>query len=169
MKEIQTDFKCNRDEDIERFFKVSLKRMESSDKSRTYIIVDKEELEQSDRIKVLGFYSLASHNFNVKEGTSKSKVKKLDGFDKNAKSIQCWLIGQLAKNDNYADEITGSEIMEFAEESILLLHKLAGLRTILVECKHEEKLIKFYENHGFEFLQESTVDGLIQMTKTVNS
>ncbi|MGL6184702.1 MAG: GNAT family acetyltransferase [Clostridium chrysemydis] len=143
--------------------------MEESGKCRTYFIVDKEELENIGKIKLLGFYSLAAHNFNVKEGTSKSKVKRLDGFNKNATNIQCWLIGQLAKNDKYANQITGKEIIEFAQESILYLYKLAGLRTILIECKHEKKLIEFYKNHGFEFLQESTVDGLVQMTKIINN
>lgn len=143
--------------------------MEASDKCRTYFIVDKEDLEEKGLIRVLGFYSLAPHIFTILEGTSKSKVKQLDGFDKNAKSIQCWLIGQLAKNDNYADEITGREIIEFAEETILMLYKLAGLRTILIECKNEAKLINFYREHNFEVLQTSTIDGLIQMTKIINS
>lgn len=142
--------------------------METSDKCRTYLIVDKKKLEEKGEICVLGFYSIAPHIFNIVDGISKNKVKKLDGFNKNAKSIQCWLIGQLAKNDNYSSEITGKEILEFAEETIIVLHKLAGLRTILIECKNEDKLIKFYENNKFEVLQTSTVDSLIQMTKVIN-
>ena len=142
--------------------------METSDKCRTYLIVDENKLKEKEEICVLGFYSIAPHIFNIIDGMSKSKIKKLDGFNKNAKSIQCWLIGQLAKNDNYAKEITGKEILEFAEETIIVLHKLAGLRTILIECKNKNKLIKFYEDNNFEVLQTSTIDGLIQMTKVIN-
>lgn len=77
------------------------------------------------------------------------------------------MIGQLAKNEKYKKEIEGDKILAFAEDSIFEVKKLIGLRTILVECEDQPKLIDFYSRNGFVKLQKSNLTGLIQMTKII--
>lgn len=91
----------------------------------------------------------------------------MDGINKRATDIRCWLIGQLAKNDNYKSDIEGARILMLAEESIYKLHMLAGLKTMLIECEDSLKLKKFYTDNGFVELQVNENTQLIQMIKII--
>ncbi len=89
-------------------------------------------------------------------------VKKLDGLYKNISEIPVFLIGQLAKNDQFTTALTGQELLEYAWSVIMNAHKYVGGRLVLIECNDHPKLIYFYEANGFTYIQK---DELVQMIR----
>ena len=100
---------------------------------------------------------------------SASKIKKLDGINKKAKSIVCYLIGQLGKNDLYKDEIDGDTVLNYALELIDDARQIVGKKSALVECEDNVKLKVFYERNGFECIGKSEETGLLSYVRLVNS
>jgi len=162
-----SNFFCKKDPDVQKFLHKNAIRFEDADKSRTYLIVDEAEL-NSQRLVILGYFSLGLKSIDLAEEISKSKRRTLDGISKDAKSINVYLIGQLAKNDLYKDKIAGSEIIDYAIPLIKDCMKKIGGRVVLVECKNKKKLIEFYKHHDFKILQ-STPDSedMIQLIRII--
>lgn len=162
-----SNFFCKKDQDVQNFLHKNAIRFEDADKSRTYLIVDEAEL-SNQRLVILGYFSLELKSIDLAEEISKSKRRELDGISKDAKSLNVYLIGQLAKNDLYIDKITGSEIIDYAIPLIKDCMKKIGGRVVLVECKNKKKLLEFYHRHNFKVLQ-STPDSedMIQLIKII--
>ncbi len=60
------------------------------------------------------------------------------------------LIGQLSKNYNVANNpITGSELLSVAFDIIASTTEAVGGRYMMVECRPEPKLLKFYHDNSF--------------------
>lgn len=77
----------------------------------------------------------------------------MDGFNKNATSINGHLIGQLGKNDNCPpDLISLEEILQEIFSIIDQVRALIGGRMIVLECEDTPSLIAHYEKHGFSIL-----------------
>jgi len=106
----------------------------------------------------------------VEGGFSKTRVKKLTGY-KNPKEklIPIILLGQLGKNDNHKNKITGEELMIFVNQIVKEgQSKLSGTG-IMVECTNNSKLIDFYEKHDYRLIdKEYEDDELIQFVKIFN-
>lgn len=69
----------------------------------------------------------------ISPAITKSQVKKLDGLYKNIDEMPVYLIGQLGKNDDYQQCISGKEIVDYALSIILKSFQLVGGRIILHE------------------------------------
>jgi len=72
---------------------------------------------------------------------------------KKTYELPAYLIGQLGKNDLHALDISGNEIIDLALDIIIEAYKLVGGRFVLVECHEHPKLIEFYQENHFNFLQ----------------
>ena len=46
-----------------------------------------------------------------------------------------------------------------ALKKIVEIRKLAGGKVVFLECEDEEKILKFYENNGFEVFGKRNLDG----------
>lgn len=160
-----SSFSCSDDPDIEMFLRDRAVSFEKIHKSRTYLIMDEEQL-IDDSLKVndlviYGYYSIALKVLYIPHDYSNTQRKELDGF--NAKihgepitDISCYLIGQLARNSRVSkDEIPGSVILDMAYSVILEAVEAVGGRVIMIECHNNEKLISFYESNGFTVISES--------------
>jgi len=66
-----------------------------------------------------------------------------------------FLIGQLSKNDVYGKDIEGKEIVDHALSVITEAKERIGGRIVMIECNHEDKLVKFYEDNGFEVISRN--------------
>ncbi|WP_043013415.1 hypothetical protein [Clostridium botulinum] len=108
-------------------------------------------------------------HINIGEGVSKTQIKKLDGFKKDATSLNCYLIGQLAKNDLYQGDIKGYEVLEYALNTLKECYNLIGGRVVLIECEDTPKLIKFYKENHFIQLQKDISTNYVQMVLTLQS
>ena len=137
---------------------------EKKSKSRTYIILDVDELEKG-YFKIVGYFTIALKVLKIPLKLSKTKTKKIDGVYKNIETIPTYLIGQLAKNDEYKSKISGSVILEYAELIIKESFKIVGGRIILIESTRDKKLIEFYEKEDYKLLIDDENDELIQWIK----
>lgn len=73
----------------------------------------------------------------------------LRGYGKrDARSVGCYLIGQLARNDAYSPgDITGEEIVSMIKAKLSVSRDIVGGRFVAVDCL--EELIPFYERNSF--------------------
>ena len=74
------------------------------------------------------------------------------------------LIGQLAKNDRYCDDITGDTVIAYIFSMIEIIHNYMGGRIVTVDVRKEARgLVPFYEKHGFKALKENSDARFLQM------
>ena len=154
-------FSCQ-DNEVANFLKTKAFEFDRRNKSRTYLIVD---IDDSEDIIILGYYTITMKSLPFGIGTSKSTVKKIDGFRSDAAAAESILIGQLGKNYNYRDKIDGSTLIEYAMETVYIVHTAAGGRVVFLECSDNEKIIEFYKNNDFVFLQNSSEGKYVQMIR----
>lgn len=170
MSKLISDFECSKNEDIPYFLKNKAIRFEESEVAKTYLIIDEEQIyNENENFRILAYFALSLKTIDIPEGISGSKIKKLDGINKKAKSITCYLIGQLGKNDLYNKEIEGSLILNHALELINEARKLVGRTAALVECEDNENLIKFYEKNDFERIGKSEENGLLRFVRFIKN
>ena len=160
LKRILSSFSCAKDNDIENFLKNKTVDFERLSKARTYLIVDEVKLIAEDRVIILGYVSLALKVLHIPDGLSNASRKKLDGYrgkihGEPITDIPCYLIGQLARNDSTLKEtLTGKDLIEEAQRIIMSAAVAVGGRCMMIECKKEPQLIKFYQDNGFNIISE---------------
>ena len=157
---ILSRFKCSRDTDVENFLRNKAVAFEQRNLSRTYLIADEEAYFPAREIKILGYFSVAIHVLSFSEAISKNRRQKLSGGDKNVQIMPSFLIGQLGKNDDFKDAIAGSDLLRHALSMIRTPWEFVGGRLIVVECKPEPKLHKFYGDYKFKFLDHNPANDL---------
>ena len=154
-------FSCQ-DKEVESFLKTKAFEFDRRNKSRTYLVVDTDEC---DAIIILGYYTITMKSLPFADGTSKSTIKKIDGFRPDAVATESVLIGQLGKDYNHRDKIDGSELIEYAMETVYIVHTAAGGRVVFLECADNEKVINFYKKNNFVILQNSSDWKYVQMIR----
>ena len=135
-------FSCPQNTDVENFLKNKALRFDSTHNSRTYLILNEENVDWG----ICAYFSVSFKEIEVRN-LSKSTIKKLDGISKSAIKIRAFLLGQLAKNAK-------------PNNPIQLTHILDIIYAILLECEDNTKLIQLYEKYGFSVLQ---TDEYVQM------
>lgn len=126
-------------------------------------------IDVDNNIKILAYFSLSIKNIKLSPELSKSLIKRLDGINKAATNITCYLIGQLAKNDKYKSEIEGKEVLQYALNIIKTCQGLIGMRVILIECEDKKRLREFYETNDFKCIGRDAETGLLQYVTTTVS
>ena len=78
-------------------------------------------------------------------------------------------LGQIGKNDENKENISGKEILKYACNFIKEASDIVAGRIILVELKNNQKLINFYTDNGFSLLDNNTKneENLLQMIKII--
>lgn len=152
------EFSCSSNLEVENFLHNTAIRFEKADKTRTYLLT-------TESFQILGYFTLSIKSIDIPEGTSKTFVKKLDGINKNAKKIVGYLIGQLGKNDNCSNLISGHELLVHALNTIYECFKLVGVKSIFVECQNNKKLVKFYTDNKFKSIGVNKNNGLLQFAR----
>ncbi|GAQ25684.1 hypothetical protein [Tepidanaerobacter syntrophicus] len=143
---------------------------EKRDKCRTYVYFDEEYLEETGKLKVVAFFSLALKTIripviNTMSKTLQRKLGKLADKDEN---IVAYLIGQLGRSSDYDKSvINGKKILQDCYDLIGSARDIVGGRLILIECKRIEKLCRFYENEGYIDITENG-DDLKQYVRFMN-
>ena len=147
VKVLIDEFTCPQNPDVEQFLKVKAIDFERTHNARTYLIAN-------DFMELQAYFSLSFKEVNIdNDKVSKSVIKKLDGFNKNAKTIRAFLIGQIGKNFNLANNpITLQEIFNEIDTVLLSVQRSIGGRAIILECQPIDKLLDLYEGHEFKRL-----------------
>ena len=158
LKPLLSSFSCSQDEDIEHFLHSRAIEFERLSKSRTYLILDQDELttKKITDLTIYGYISLALKILTVPISTSNRVRKELDGLSAKIHGEQigdfpCYLIGQLSRNSNVPhDSLSGEEVLGFAQDVISTAVEAVGGRYMMIECRDTEKLINFYSANGFK-------------------
>lgn len=172
--EVISTFYCSKDHDVENFLKNENKAVlyERKSKSRTYLIFDEEGLKNGNFI-LLAYFSIAIQTLKIPNGTAASQIRKLDGLYAKKGSeviteIPGFLIGQLGKNDEHPDRITGDEVLENAFSVIGKAQGMVGGRVTIIECQDKPQLVDFYRRNGFKYFRKDPDDGLVQMIRLLD-
>jgi hypothetical protein len=156
-------FSC-KDKDVENFLKTKAFEFDLRNKSRTYLILEKEPFVKGI-IKVLAYFTLSLKILEFEPSISKNLIKNIDGFSKNINSVAVMLIGQFGKDEILAKNINGNAFFDICLGIIGNVQNLIGGRMVLVECLPLEKIVAFYSKNGFKFLQNDKNDKYMQMVR----
>lgn len=156
LQELLSSFCCALDADIEHFLQNRAIEFERLSKARTYLVFDAADLENgSEHPVIYGYLSLALKILTVPITVSNRIRKELDGFNAKIHGQQisdfpCYLIGQLSKNSSVKDNpVSGKDLLCIAFDIIASAAEAVGGRYMMIECRNEEKLLKFYSDHSF--------------------
>ena len=168
-----SQFECHRDHDLVDFLQSRSVLFEQKAKSRTYLIIDEEELPRGN-ISIVAYFSVAPQIMYIPPNLSVRKIQRLDGFSgkihgKKINALPVFLIGQLAKNDHYAESITGHGVLRYVWSIIGKVYNAIGGRIVMVDVKSSaDGLIRFYEREGFKFVSADADTGLSQLIYMLN-
>lgn len=119
------------------------------------MVIDMETFIREGVFELLGYFSLAIQVLKFPDGMSKSLIKKIHGCsykDKAGNMIEAYpvfLLGQIAKNDAFANRIEGKILFDMALGLLYDASNIVGCRTVLVDCRPIEKLKNVYRQNGF--------------------
>lgn len=162
------NFSCHRDVDIENSAKTRAILFEEKAKSRTYLFFDRACL-SSGKIEIIAFFSVGLQVLELADELSNRERMALDGFSgkihgEKISKLPVILLGQLAKNDKYKNQIDGNEILQYVFSVIKSAHGIIGGRLILIDIKtNATGLIEFYKKNGFELIYNNDKTGFSQM------
>jgi hypothetical protein len=149
------------DSDVESFLKTKAYQHEQRNRSRTYLVVS------DDATTLEAYFTLSLKALEFDEGVSKSTIKSIDGFNKNASSTPVILIGQFGKDIRNGQKLKGAELLDICMRYVYEIHYLVGSRIVLVESANNEKALAFYRDNGFSVFREDQDDKLIQMIRSL--
>lgn len=128
LTELLSSFSCAKDADIESFLHNKAVNFEKLSKSRTYLIMDEDDLtEGKEHPAIYGYVALALKILSVPDNASNRLRKELDGLSAKIHGQQisdfpCYLIGQLSKNSAIENNPISGKI--FLMWHLMLLHQL---------------------------------------------
>lgn len=145
-KGMRASFVCSRNLDVQDFIRFECSKYEKDLNTRNYFFYDS----GSDRIAA--FFTLSLHSIilgDLVSNVDESIMSVLRGYGKrDARSVGCYLIGQLARDDSYShSDITGQEILREVLTRLAFVRDIVGGRFVAIDCV--EELIPFYERNGF--------------------
>lgn len=153
LKDIFSEFSCDKNMDVERFLKEQSIEFTKKNQSVTYLVFENKHAE------LIGYFTLTIKPISVSaenfSNTMKRKIARVSELDEenNTYTLSAFLIAQLGKNfANCANEkITGEELMQAALDTIKEIQYMAGGMVVFLEAEDNEKLMKFYEDeNGFK-------------------
>lgn len=161
-------FTCKKDRDLEDFLRNKAENYEIHNKGKTFLIMDLDKMKNETRAEIFAYFTLAIHSLPIPENASKTLIKKLVGSKSDARNVPAYLIGQLAKNDLFAKQISGKEILDTALKGIKKAQEIVGGRVVAVDCKPEPKLHQFYIANGFTYLGHNDANNLDQFVLKIS-
>ena len=157
---VLASFKCQKNKDEEDFLHCKAISFETQNKARTYLLYN------DDFTHLLGYFTLAFKSIEL-DDVPKDKRKQMTAGESNVDTYAAFLIGHLAKNDCYKNELNGNILLNEAINIIAQAQDLVGGRLMYIDCKKEAKLMNFYESNGFVWFKTSEKTGLLQYYKKI--
>ena len=145
-------FRCQKNPEEEDFLHKDAIFFEQRNKARTFLLLRDYE--------IIGYYSLAFKSIDLEE-VSRSKKKDMTAGETKLKTYSAYLIGHIAKADSIHEKL-GYDMLDNARDLIYRAQKYVGGRLIYIDCKDEERLIRFYRNYGFKYFNTSQQTNLKQ-------
>lgn len=134
--------------------------------SKTYLLIDP----KSKELIIYGYFTIAIKSIQIKNLSKTNKKKLLGNMYPNIRKeeeVPAYLIGQISVNNQYTI-LSKNEIIECCFDVIKQIRSCVGCNLIILECKNENKLIKYYENNGFKIYTNNKTDNeLLIMIKRI--
>ena len=163
------EYSCPLNLDVENFLMhtaITNQRIGVSSTNLVYAITD------AGRVLV-GYYSLALQVIDLDRITSKSLRRKITGLNRENKlGAAVYLIGQMGKNfHNGANKlISGKDLFLLAMQDILKARQVVGGRIVVVECKNDDNLRKFYEETlGFQLIDTADNESMLKYMTMISA
>jgi hypothetical protein len=156
IKDLIARFTCL-DNDVESFLKNKAFDFERRNKSRTYLIYEGNLL--------IGYFTLSLTALPFQGHISKNTVKDIDGFSKNVQAVGIILIGQFGKDKVLAKNIAGKSLFDICLDTVYRAQQIVGSRFVMLECQSIPKVVSFYTDNDFSFLQYDKNDKYMQMIR----
>lgn len=126
-----------------------------------------------EKVSILGYFSIGLKTLMLPDNLSNNQIRKLDGDSskinrEKLNSLPVYLIGQLAKNDQYKSWISGDEILQAAISTIREYSSYLSGRLIAVDCRPIDKLHEFYKRNHFIMIGHDQISGLDQFVYFLN-
>ena len=151
-----TRFKCTRNKDSEYFLRKIATRHDNKDISRTYLMMD------TDELKIMGYFTLALKCLNLDKTDLKPDLVEL--MNLNEGIAQSYLLGQLARSDE-AEKGSGKAMLNKALDSFTEGKNMFGCHMVRLDCRDE--LIDYYTGLGFQHIRKNHEKNLNQMAKFI--
>ena len=150
-------------EDVSYFLKNLAISNEKTGVSRTYLIVNDDAWERAE-LQIDGYFTIAIKvlYFNDVDRGAQDEIHRVLG--NTSKNCPAYLIGQLARG-KHCDKGAGRQYLERALSYISGSSEIVGGRLVYLDCK--KALRSYYEQAGFQFLQEKHKSSLIQMYRVI--
>lgn len=142
------DFKCSRNNEIEKFLQVNSYEFSVKYQAITYVIYS------NNTDNIAGYFSLSIKPIIIKSDNlsnrSLNKILRMSDFDEENKTVNpaAYLIAQLGKNDGA--DINIDDIFDIIDIVVNKIQKSCGGVVEFLESENEEKLISIYQNKGFK-------------------
>lgn len=146
------EFSCSLNKDVEKFLKEKAVIFDKQGWSRTHLLYTSYKKQKV----LVGYFTLANKSFMVKNDAHISKglkrrIAKFGQYNEDIKKyvVTAPLIGQLGKNDEYADLIKGDTLLKYACDEVRKVQEIIGGKFVYLECEDKECLREFYQSNGF--------------------
>lgn len=171
VQKILKTFSCPLNLDIEEFLHCKAIEFSRFGIAKTHLVV----ASYKGKDEIAGYFSLAGSKSFVISAKSKSlsrrvrdRIRRFGTYNTELRQyhIPAPLIGQIGKNFNYPDLITGDELLKLACDKIKQVQVDVGGRFAYLECENIPHLVEFYERNGFVVFGERTLDSDEKNLKT---
>ena len=173
LKQILSEFSCDKNLDVERFLKQQAIEFTKKNQSVTYLVFENENA------AFVGYFTITikpiSINANNFSNTMKRKIAKVSELNEmdGTYTLSAYLIAQLGKNfsDQTSEKITGKQLLQAAIDTIKELQYMAGGMVVFLEAENNDKLMQFYERDNqfkkFSTRSSDSEQELIQLLKVL--
>lgn len=139
--------------DVENFLLNKAVQFEKLDLSRTYLVFTS----YKGKSVLAGYYSITNKPLIISKRNfsklSSSLRKKLLGMGQKTErenyEIKSILVGQIGKNFNHKELISGTDILKLSYITINQIYQLIGGRIVYLEVDDDNHLREFYNKNGF--------------------
>lgn len=166
IKEAFGEFRCQRDADVISFLNKYSIENEAIGASRSYLALSQDQLEESGKLELVAFFTLAITVTDFTDVSNRYKRKIMGNYPRLSKETRFpgFLLGQLARNDKYKKaDFDCSNLLGFAEKIVSKTAEQVGGNLLYLDCK--EPLVRYYENHGYTELSRVGNSSYIKMFK----
>ena len=164
LNSLLSSFSCPQNKHIEHFLLCNALACAKQRFAITYLVLNQLG-------ELVGFFTLAHKPVffekTMLDGKRRRRVKQfcvrsLDDSPETDPPLltSAFLIAQLAKNSSEldGDKANGGELLDFAIQVLEDIQQSIGGGIIFLECENQQKLLDFYQKHGFrKFGERSTV------------
>ena len=152
----RSDFDCGV-EDLNQFIKKYAFQNQTNNINKTFVAID-ETIKHDENKDILGFYTLASGNIDIKQLPKKQKHPQ--------HPVSVARLARLAVNLKSQNQGIGGYLLYDALNKIKAASNLVGMYAVIVDAK-DEKAKSFYERYGFIELKNPAMTLFLPM-KTIN-